>query len=210
MGTLKSIRVFHFAYPNIQITKHDPSAWPKQSTSSQPPTWSSGKAFWRLRGPQSGIGDSFRLVCLSNSISISIEVLVLLSYIALICGYGQSGIGDLFRSVRLSTGVQSGTGWLHVFSSLSWLYKSKLNIYQFSRWSASCSPSCPCSKRYCNYIKTSWPSMFSSSSLWLFHCYVSIVCCIYQQVVYFNECEKRRLSAWRLFVAVPFYAVTIW
>ena len=31
-----------------------------------------------------------------------------------------------------------------------------------------------------------------------------------QQVVYFNECEKRRLSAWRLAVAVPFYAVTIW
>jgi len=30
-----------------------------------------------------------------------------------------------------------------------------------------------------------------------------------QTVVYFNECEKRRLSAWRLFVAVPFYAVTI-
>jgi len=30
-----------------------------------------------------------------------------------------------------------------------------------------------------------------------------------QTVVYFNECEKRRLSAWRLIVAVPFYAVTI-
>ena len=31
-----------------------------------------------------------------------------------------------------------------------------------------------------------------------------------QTVVYFNECEKRRLSAWRLMVSVPFYAVTIW
>jgi len=30
-----------------------------------------------------------------------------------------------------------------------------------------------------------------------------------QTVVYFNECEKRRLSAWRLIVSVPFYAVTI-
>lgn len=30
-----------------------------------------------------------------------------------------------------------------------------------------------------------------------------------QTVVYFNECEKRRLSPWRLLVSVPFYALTI-
>jgi hypothetical protein len=30
-----------------------------------------------------------------------------------------------------------------------------------------------------------------------------------QTVIYFNECEKRRLSPWRLVLAIPFYAVTI-
>lgn len=30
-----------------------------------------------------------------------------------------------------------------------------------------------------------------------------------QTVVYFNECEKRKLSAWRLVVCIPFYAITI-
>lgn len=30
-----------------------------------------------------------------------------------------------------------------------------------------------------------------------------------QTVLYFNECEKRRLSVWRLLVSGPFYAVTI-
>ena len=30
-----------------------------------------------------------------------------------------------------------------------------------------------------------------------------------QTLVYFNECEKRRLSPWRLLVSVPFYSLTV-
>ena len=54
------------AFNQRQKNKYDPSAWPRPSTSSQPPTWNRGKVFWLLRGPQSGIGGLFRLAYYSS------------------------------------------------------------------------------------------------------------------------------------------------